>query len=281
MREIKEKSFFVLIPTRDREEHLLNFLADLNAFAPYIAQCVIVDQSIDFIDNTIHYENYNFTIKCIQGDRTQGVNHSRNLGLKEYDNEDWLFFLDDDLRVLPDEINKIPSYLSQNTIDCLILGNNEIRQKTEVRIKHNNLLDTVGKNVLLAHSCMRLLVSSGLSVIRSEAFSKAGFHFDEKFTFWGDDWDLGFRLYNSGAIIKFEPNINFTHLAVKTGGQRSFKEKRNIKKIKLYLELYFYKKHFGNSILRERVLVLFIKALFGFKLPEAYRIYKSYTKVLK
>jgi GT2 family glycosyltransferase len=281
MREIKEKSFFILIPTRDRKEHLLNFLADLNAFAPYISQCVIVDQSIDFIGDAIYYENYNFTIKCLKGNRTQGANHSRNLGLNEYCNEDWLFFLDDDLRVLPDEINKIPDYLSKNTIDCLILGNNEIRQKTEVRIKHNNLLDAVAKNVLLAHSCMRLLVSSGLSIIHTDAFSKAGFYFDEKFTFWGDDWDLGFRLYNSGAIIKFEPNINFTHLAVKTGGQRSFKEKNNIKNKKLYLELYFYKKHFGNVILRERVLVLLIKALFNFKLLNTYRIYKSYKKALQ
>jgi len=159
MQTINPKSFFLAIPTRDRKEHLLNFLSDLNALAPYISQCIVVDQSIDFIADTFDYSKYQFPIKFIRGDRSKGANHSRNLALNEYNQEDWLFFLDDDLRVLPQEIQKIPKYLEKNNINCLILGNNEIRQKNH-HVKYNNLLDTIAKNVILGESCARLLVSS-------------------------------------------------------------------------------------------------------------------------
>ena len=48
------KNFFLVIPTRDRIGFLSNLLLDLNAFASYISQVVIVDQSIE--DYTINVD---------------------------------------------------------------------------------------------------------------------------------------------------------------------------------------------------------------------------------
>lgn len=278
MREIKLKSFFLVIPTRDRAEHVKNLLGDLIPFGDYISNCVIVDQSICCLSSDFCQENYPFPITIVEGLRDQGVNHSRNLALKLYNDEDWLFFLDDDLRVLEQEINKIPKVLSESSVNVLVLGINEERTNNNEK-RYTDLLETISKPNKPSNTRMRLQVSSGLSIVEKEYFYKAGFYFDEKYTFWGDDWDFGFRLLAAGAIILHYPDINFRHLEIKHGGQRRYSNQKNNKLTKKYLQLYFYKKHFSDSAVKEKFYYEIFRSIKHLRLLEALNLLKYYNRL--
>lgn len=278
MREIKKHSFFLVIPTRERKEHLLNLLEDLNGFSDYISQCIVVDQSEKFIGDDFDCKSYSFPLIILKGDISKGVNHSRNMALEKYKEEDWLFFLDDDLRVEKTELKKIPFFLSHSSINVLVMGCNEARQDNKEKA-HSDMLNIICKPKNISDSRMRLQVSSGLSIVDKYYFKKSGFFFDETFTFWGDDWDFGFRLLNSGALIQYYPEINFTHLEIPFGGQRGFKEKINVERKRKYLELYFYKKHFGNSVLKQKVLIDFVMYMRKVNLIGIFNLCKYYLNL--
>lgn len=280
MREIKKNSFFLVIPTREREEHLLNLLEDLREFSEYISQCVIVDQSEVFLGNGFDFENYPYKITILKGNVGKGVNNSRNLALKEYNDEDWIFCLDDDLRAEADELKKIPEFLKQSSVNCLVLGCEKSWSKQSIKV-YDDLIDTISKPNNLNEARMRLQVSSGACIVDREYFVKAGFYFDEVYDFWGDDLDLGFRLLFSGALIYYYPEIKITHLEVKTGGQRSYKENLNIKKKRIFLKLYFYKKFFSIKAFKERVFLDIILSLKSLKFKDAIYVYQCYLKLNK
>lgn len=284
MRKINKHSFFLVIPTRERKEHLLNLLSDLEGFSEYISQCVIVDQSELFIGGDFDFEKYPYEIKLIKGIASKGVNHSRNIALEAYNNEDWLFFLDDDLRVEKQELDKIIFYLENYSYDVIVPGTNEKRQEIKTTSKYSSMLDQLCKPQSYDKVSNGITVSSGLTIVHKDVFAKAGGVFDEKFTFWGDDWDFGLRLYKAGATIKYVPDINFTHLEVPFGGQRSYSEKINRRKEKNFLEYYFIQKHFGVSVLNERFFLDILKNCRFLKfvnLIDDIRIYRKVRRYIK
>jgi GT2 family glycosyltransferase len=240
-----------------------------------------VDQSERFLGNDFNYDNYLFPIRILKGDITKGVNHSRNIALKEYSNEDWLFFLDDDLRVEKAELFKILNYLTTYTFDVIVPGINNTRDRKDQIINHYNILDSLCKPQSYDLVSNRIIVSSGLTLVNKHYFFKAGGKFDERFTFWGDDWDFGLRLYRAGATIKYIPEINFTHLQVNHGGQRSFKGTTNLAKKKTELNYYLIKKHFGKSALKERVLIDLIINLKKAKVFKMISIFSAYQASLE
>lgn len=284
MRKINKHSFFLVIPTRERKEHLLNLLSDLEGFSEYISQCVIVDQSEVFVGDDFDYNKYPYNIKLIKGIASKGVNHSRNIALEAYNNEDWLFFLDDDLRVEKQELDKIIFYLENYSYDVIVPGINEVRQQIQNVPKYSSILDQLCKPQSFEKTTNRIIVSSGLTIVHKDVFAKSGGSFDEKFTFWGDDWDFGLRLYRAGATIKYVPDINFTHLKAPFGGQRSYSEKMNTRKEKKFLEYYLIRKHFGMTVFKEKVVMSILKSckFLRFRdIIEDIRFYKNVRKSLK
>ncbi len=275
MEKVKFNSFFLVIPTRERVFHLKNLLTDFNSFALYISQCIIVDQSVDFVGDDFDYSEYNFPIKILRGDRMKGVNHSRNKALEEYKGEDWLFFLDDDLRVASSELKNLVEVLQTTSFEVVIPGINEVRKLKDSSLRYNSVLESILKPQSFDGFSNRIIVSSGLCVIKKNAFLKFG-AFDEVFTFWGDDWDLGVRLYRNGATIKYIPSINFTHLQLNIGGQRSFKENIDVASKKKELYYYFLKKHFSKSVLKESLFLDMVKSLRKFKILSAIKLIKFY-----
>jgi hypothetical protein len=59
-----------------------------------------VDQSIEDYTSNLEKLELNYPYILVKNDRSQSVNHSRNQALAFYKEEEWLFFLDDDLRIL-------------------------------------------------------------------------------------------------------------------------------------------------------------------------------------
>jgi GT2 family glycosyltransferase len=253
------KNFFLVIPTRDRLTYLSDLLLDLNAFKDYISQVIIIDQSSVSIKSEVEKLPLNYSFEFVESDRANSVNHSRNLALKYYKEEEWLFFLDDDLRISPIAFQKIIENLKPNIIDVLIPGIQF--EEMDKEFKYHSVLDTIAKPKNFSKPRFRLQVCSGLNIVKSKVFKNAGFSFDEKFTIWGDDWDYGMRLLQAGAMIYYQPDILVEHLGAPSGGQRDKGKTLNIELEKQKLYFYFYKKHFTNQVVKQEYYIALINGL--------------------
>jgi GT2 family glycosyltransferase len=272
------KNFFLVIPTRDRLTYLSDLLLDLNAFKEYISQVIIIDQSSVSIKSEVEKLPLNYSFEFVESDRANSVNHSRNLALKYYKEEEWLFFLDDDLRISPIAFQKIIENLKSNIIDVLIPGIQFEEMDKEFR--YHSVLDTIAKPNIFSKPRFRLQVCSGLNIVKSKVFKDAGFLFDEKFTIWGDDWDYGMRLLQAGAMIYYQPDILVEHLGAPSGGQRDKGKTLNIELEKQKLYFYFYKKHFTDQVVKQEYYIALINGFNYFlktgNLSKLRNSYKSY-----
>ena len=246
------KNFFLVIPTRDRIGFLSNLLLDLNAFAPYISQVVIVDQSVEDYTTNLEKLELNYPYTFVKNDRSYSVNHSRNQALAFYKEEEWLFFLDDDLRIASLAFEQIVATLQPNVIDVLIPGI-QFEGMEEKEYQYHTILDTIAKPHNFSKGRFRLQVCSGLNIVKKEVFKEAGFYFDEHFTIWGDDWDYGMRLLQAGANVYFEPKILVEHLHAPSGGQRDKGKTLDIGLEKQKLYFYFYRKHFSKTVVKQQL----------------------------
>ena len=246
------KNFFLVIPTRDRIGFLSNLLLDLNAFAPYISQVIIVDQSVEDYTTNIEKLQLNYPYTLVKNDRSHSVNHSRNQALAFYKEEEWLFFLDDDLRISRLAFEQIVDTLKPNVIDVLIPGI-QFEGMEEKEYQYHTILDTIAKPHNFSKGRFRLQVCSGLNIVKKEVFKEAGFYFDEHFTIWGDDWDYGMRLLQAGANVYFEPKILVEHLHAPSGGQRDKGKTLDIGLEKQKLYFYFYRKHFSKTVVKQQL----------------------------
>lgn len=251
--------FFIVIPTRERLEMLSNLLNNLNAFSTHISKVVIVDQSSASIDEKIKSLTLNFPFEIIKNDASKSVNHSRNLALSKYNNEKWLFFLDDDISIPKESFYQIIEILKPNIIDVLIPGIHFSTMEKEV--KYDTMLDTISKPNNFSKPRFRLQVCSGLNITKSEVFKNAGFFFDENFSIWGDDLDFGMRLMQAGANIYFEPKIKTLHHNSPQGGQRDKAKNLNLELEKQKLYYYFLNKHFSKNVVKREYLMNLIVAL--------------------
>lgn len=278
------KNFFLVIPTRDRLECLSNLLLDLNAFKKYISQVIIVDQSQVDIESDIEKLALEFSFILVKNGREKSVNHSRNQALSHYKNQEWLFFLDDDLRIPAIAFDQIIEVLKPNVIDVLIPGIQFENMET-TEFKYQTILDTIAKPGNFSKSRFRLQVCSGLNIVKKDVFKEAGFLFDENFTIWGDDWDYGMRLLQAGANIYFQPKILVEHLQVSVGGQRDKAKTLNLELEKEKLYFYFLKKHFSKTVVKQQFYIKIfqsIKLLFSEgKISNLMISYKAYKKMLK
>lgn len=277
MEVVSQKSFFLVIPTRERKAYLLNLLKDFECFSDYINNCVIVDQSIEFLGDDFDYTQFGFKITILKGDPNQGVNHSRNLALTQYKLENWLFFLDDDLRIPAIAFEQILKYLTPNIIDVLIPGIQF--EGMERDVKHSSMLHTIAKPNNFSKGRFRLQVCSGLNIVKKEIFYEAGFYFDENFTIWGDDWDYGMRLLQAGANIYFQPKILVEHMQASIGGQRSKAKELNLEMEKQKLYFYFLRKHFSKNVVKREYYNLLISTIFAYRFQHILKlrlIFKAY-----
>ncbi|MBZ4041949.1 glycosyltransferase family 2 protein [Flavobacterium hibisci] len=273
------KNFFLVIPTRDRIGYLSDLLLDLNAFEKYISQVIIVDQSLIDIEPDLNKLPLNYNFNFVKNKREKSVNDSRNKALNFYKDEEWLFFLDDDLRIPSEAFEQIVAVLQPNVIDVLIPGI-RFEGMEDKEFKYGSMIDTIAKPRNFSKGRFRLQVCSGLNVVKRKVFKEAGFFFDEHFTIWGDDWDYGMRLLQAGANIYFEPRILVEHLNAPSGGQRDKAELLNVALEKQKLHFYFYRKHFPKTVVKQQLylgIIEGIKIFFNsFKINYLLNLIKGY-----
>jgi GT2 family glycosyltransferase len=254
------KNFFLVIPTRDRLEHLSNLLLDLNAFSSRISQVIIVDQSQISIQKEIEALYLLYPYVLVENERINSVNNSRNKALAFYKEEEWLFFLDDDLRISSIAFEQIIKTLEPNIIDVLIPGI-QFERIEDTEFVYHTVLDTIAKPHNFSKGRFRLQVCSGMNIVKKSVFKEAGFYFDEHFTIWGDDWDYGMRLLQAGANIYYQPEILVEHLHAPSGGQRDKGKSLNVALEKQKLYFYFYRKHFSKTVLKQQLYLGIIEGV--------------------
>jgi len=254
------KNFFLVIPTRDRLEHLSNLLLDLNAFSNHISQVIIVDQSQISIQKEIDGLSLLYPYVLVENERINSVNNSRNKALAFYKEEEWLFFLDDDLRISSIAFEQIIKKLEPNIIDVLIPGV-QFEGMEDTEFVYHTVLDTIAKPHNFSKGRFRLQVCSGLNIVKRDIFKEAGFYFDDYFTIWGDDWDYRILLLQAGSNIYYEPQILVEHLHAPSGGQRDKGKSLNVALEKQKLYFYFYRKHFSKTILKQQLYLGIIEGV--------------------
>jgi glycosyltransferase involved in cell wall biosynthesis len=193
----------VLIPTLGREKHLKQVLLDLSNQTLMPTRIIIIEQqAVENSSSTLDFleENWPFEI-----DHTLiyqlGVCNARNLALNKV-SSDWVFFADDDIRLNSDFLESSFKYIKKYkakavTLSCL--QKNEIEKLDEV-IQWS----TFGTNA---------------TIVKSEYIKDIVFDMALEFGY-GEDFDFGMLLRNSGVDVLYIPFVKMLHLKAPTGGFR-------------------------------------------------------------
>jgi glycosyltransferase involved in cell wall biosynthesis len=102
----------IIICTRNRPKFLENLLKSISESMISPKQIVLVSSGID-IKNVVSRHSKNLNLKHIHTERI-GQSNQKVIGITSLDNEiDWVFFLDDDLLLMPDTIYHVLEKINQ------------------------------------------------------------------------------------------------------------------------------------------------------------------------
>lgn len=103
--------FSIIVPSYNRKEEIPYLLASLESQTIYNFEVIIVDDSSE--DLVEIQKRYPFPVNLIRNQQNQGAAESRNIGVK-HSQYDWLLFLDDDDRFLPEKCELLANVIEQN-----------------------------------------------------------------------------------------------------------------------------------------------------------------------
>ncbi len=185
----------MIIPTFNREKHLLNALSSIKNQTHNIDEVLVIDDGST--DNTQKILNKISKIKVIKTENL-GVSHARNIGIKESKNR-WIAFLDSDDTWIQDKIEKQINFHKENQ-NILFSHTGEIWIRDGKRVKYpKSLKKPQGECFLQNISTCKIATSSVL--MHKSIFDDIGY-FDEKLKVC-EDYDLWLRVtqkYTTGLI---------------------------------------------------------------------------------
>lgn len=194
----------VIIPTIGRPKYLKDVLYDLRKQTHLPKNIIIVEQNplegteseLDFITE----EKWPFQIEHIFTHQA-GACNARNIALSKVKSE-WVFLNDDDNQISIDVIKR--------TLDnCIQFGSeavvNNYLQKQE---KHD--YDKVHQTSIFG---------SGCSIVKSKYLKQVQFNSKYEFAY-GEDFEFGMQLRNSGVDVIYFPEPAIIHLKAPIGGFR-------------------------------------------------------------
>ncbi|MGX2968598.1 glycosyltransferase family 2 protein [Ursidibacter sp. B-7004-1] len=104
--------FSIIVPSYNRKDEIPLLLESLTHQTIYNFEVIIVDDySVQPVEIT---EFYPFSVNIIRNARNLGAAESRNVGAKNAKNQ-WLLFLDDDDRFLPQKCELLANTINQNS----------------------------------------------------------------------------------------------------------------------------------------------------------------------
>jgi glycosyltransferase involved in cell wall biosynthesis len=196
----------VIIPARDSGTVLGECLAALKMSSFPIHEIIVVNDSSG--DDTLLVAKQH-AVKTIDLDRPAGANYCRNRGAAEASG-DILLFLDSDVVVKVDTIQKMMSYFLDETVDAVVgLYSSHHR--------HQNLASQY-KNLWIRFSYLKCgpridWIFGAVSAIRKSVVGKVrGFDRRLLMANGGEDLELGKRMTASAHNILLKPEIEVEHL---------------------------------------------------------------------
>ena len=196
----------VIIPTLGRESYIIDTLMDLNTQTLLPKQVIIVEQiapgNEDFAYKFLETTNWKFEIVHLVI-KELGACNARNLAM-QYIKSDWTFLADDDIRLLPETLAGVISYLNENEIFSASLSS----------YKKGETIDEMKRPFFWSE------FSSGCSLVKSSFLE--GLQFRKCFEFgFGEDTDFGFQLRQRGCSVIYYNKFPVYHLKAPIGGFRT------------------------------------------------------------
>ena len=246
----------ILIPTLDRYDYLRKLLSQLRTQTIMPLEIILVDQTAEAVrDRQLANEFKDLPLKILYLDRP-GQCSARNAGLKISQGE-YILFLDDDDEVPPDLIDSHLKSLSQFQcpVSCGVADEVDAGALPEdfSRIRCTDVFPT--NNTMIHRSALE---ASGLFDV---AYDRD----------YGDDGDLGMRMYLSGILMMLNPSVRVIHHHAGSGGLRAHGARvithaisrrrlfrRNIPSVAL---IYQWKRYFTPSQVRERLRIAILGTL--------------------
>lgn len=198
-----------IIPTLARPEHCLNLLRDLAAQTVPLRRVFLIEQNAEpgaaSELQALTQMPWPFEL-CHRLVPWVGACRARNVAIAEAAAE-WLFLLDDDIRLEPDCVSGLIELGSAYGVDAVNAA----------------IAEPVGRTAREMAGqlpfCWRQL-GSGSTLVRRAAALRAG-PFDERLEGgFGEDWEFGLRLRLTGANVLAAPAVRVLHLKAPRGGFR-------------------------------------------------------------
>ncbi len=243
----------IIIPSHNRYEQLKNTIEALQKQSYDNYEVLIVDDASEDCTSTIDLPD---DFRMIRNDKKMGLAKTRNKGIANTDG-DLIIFLDAEMLVYPDYIaNHVEKH--ENSKNLVLTGSMYYyflsrRAQEKVKAQNTSFLseefrklirfkDYYYSNILVHYgdelenlripwiACM----GGNLSIKRT-LLNRSGW-FDPKFNGYGwEDWELGYRLHQCGAMFKVDPNVATIHQ------EHPVNRKRILESLKNYR--YFMEKH--------------------------------------
>ncbi len=206
----------VVIPSRDPGKSLKTCLDALYKSSYQNFECIVVIDSPD--NSNKHIKNY-YPIQLIQLDNNYGPSYARNKGVKQA-NSNLIFFIDDDVEVYPDTIDRIIKVFQNNPqLDAIFGSYDDQPKETNFISQYKNLFhhfihQTSSENINTFWT--------GCGAIKKCVFEKVN-GFNENYNYV-EGIELGFRLYRNNYHIRLIKDLQVKHLKKWTFGHMIYSD---------------------------------------------------------
>ncbi len=206
----------VVIPTFRREEALRATVADLLRQTHPAHQIIVVDNAPPDHRSFPDFLRDDPRIAYVTADPAGNANAARNAGVRTADGE-FILLLDDDLSLPADCLAQFLAVHGEGW--DVVHGNLTERGRSLVvpaGIRGNRPLWRILRHRHGEERGHTIAVSSGFTSIRRSVLDAIG-GLDESFPFHYDDYDLGVRLWFTGATMIHDPRPRGEHLRAQEG----------------------------------------------------------------
>lgn len=194
----------VIVPTIGRSSYVYQVLCDLRTQTHLPKKVIIVEQNpLPNSATELHFiteESWPFIIDH-NFTHQSGACNARNIALSKVASE-WTFMCDDDNRFEPNLIKDVFNNIEKYGVEVLSTAYPQVHEK----VTYNKIHQTT-------------IFGSGNSFVKSVYLNKIQFNSTYEFCY-GEDFDFGMQLRNTGVDVVYFPKPQITHLKVPMGGFR-------------------------------------------------------------
>ena len=223
----------VIIPTINRQDNLLNTIADLEKQVDVSFEIIIIDQTIDSPVQVISELKKKSNVNYINS-KTPSASAARNLGINSSKSE-ILLFIDDDVIINDKQFifKHYRHYIDTNTIGVVGRSFEIFDESISYKRNSRSYNKAVGffyfpKN----YGCTTFVLggrSNNLSIRKNIAISVGGMDENYEKGAHREEGDFCLRISRRYSNFIFDPQANLVHIGNRKGGIRSWNDSDYIK----------------------------------------------------